>query len=172
MANLLSLFQTGYRMFKGEALNNLVNILNGTNAFPSGITVTSGATINGGSAETNIHGYQAMLQVPISAVSSSAVATTIGVPTGATVTSLEFYTTTAFTGATVSGTLGSAASDASYVAATSVKSGGVVTFTPVGTTAAAAELLSVTSGGLVFTLEQGTPTATGSGTLVVGYAVP
>jgi len=137
-------------------------------AFPSG------ASISGGSAVTTINGYVAQLKIPVQAVSAAATAFNITVPAGAVVDSIKFATTTAFTGATVSGEIGSASGDASYVAATSVKNGGVVLLYPpsVASTAAASVFLSApASSAFVFTLAQGTPTGTGSGTLLVDYVV-
>lgn len=136
--------------------------------------INGGAVINGGTAQTTIHGAAMVLIVPVSAVSAAATAFTLAVPAGGTVLAygVEFFTTTAFTGATVSGTLGSAASDASYIAATSVKAAGITSLAVTSNSATANALTSVTSGGLVFTLEQGTPTAVGSGTLVVPYVLP
>ncbi len=135
------------------------------------LVVGGGITTASGSSSV-IHGAQVTLLTPVSAVSATATPFTLAVPAGAIVTSQSFVTLTAFTGATVSGELGSASADASYVAATSVKNGGAVTLAPVASAAAAAALYSATSGGLVFTLAQGTPTAVGSGNLVTTYVIP
>jgi hypothetical protein len=140
---------------------NVNNPTFATASFPGGI---AGGTV--------IHGAPTTLVTPVQAVSATATPFTLAVPAGATVTANQFYTVTAFTGTTVSAEIGSASGDASYVAATSVKNGGVVTLAPVASTAAAAALLNTTSGGLVFTLAQGTPTATGSGNLVTTYVIP
>ncbi len=134
--------------------------------------VSATGPINAGSGGT-IHGGATLLTVPVQAVSAAATAFTLsGIPAGAVVTNMQFATLTAFTGNTVSGEIGSASADASYVAATSIKNGGIVSLAPVASAAAASALTVTTSNGLVFTLAQGTPTATGSGNLLVTYVVP
>jgi hypothetical protein len=135
----------------------------------AGLTVSGGANISGGGI---IHGSTSTLVMPVSAVSSAAVGYVLAVPAGASITNMQFQTLAVFTGATVSGALGSATSDATYVAATTIKQGNIFQLTPLTGLAVTTALGNVTSGGLVFTLEQGTPTAVGSGNLLVTYVVP
>lgn len=176
--NSLTRFVAGFRMLNGEKFNRIFGMATGgtigvaADQIPAINTVNLNATnitVNGGGTA---HGLTAQLRVPVQAVSAAATPFTIPVPVGATVNLTQFATLTAFTGTTVSGEIGSASADASYVAATSVKNGGIVTLAPVASTAAAAALTNTTSGGLIFTLAQGTPTAVGSGTLIVNYTVP
>jgi hypothetical protein len=178
----LARFVPGYRLLNGEKFNRIFGMATGgTIGVPvdqvpamnvKSLTVANSLTVSGGSASSTIHGYTAVLVTPVQAVSAAATAFTLAVPVGATVTNLQFATLVAFTGATVSGEIGSASADASYVAATSVKNGGTVTLSPVATAAASAALTNTTSGGLIFTLAQGTPTAVGSGNLITTYVGP
>lgn len=135
-------------------------------SFPAGIasgTVINSPVISGGT----INGLNPVAQitpVPVSATSAAVgPAIPLGIPAGGSVELLTFDTVTAFTGATVSAVVGSASGDASYVTAISVKNGGRVTLLP-NTAAGVAAFDSVPTGsGLVLTISQGTPTATGSG---------
>lgn len=109
------------------------------------------------------------------ALSVTAVAntdTTMSIPAGARIIKLTVYTTTAFgaaTDATIA--LGNAAAGAQYVAATSIKAGGVVTLTPAATTAAASGLLSFPGTLYIRIAQTGTASATGAATLVVEYSI-
>ena len=105
-------------------------------------------------------------------VTASAAVTplTVTVPTGARITGIIVYTTTAFGAATdVTIALGNAASGAQYVAATSIKAAGVYPLTLAAT--AVAGLLSF-PGTLYLTITQtGALSATGAATLAIQYAV-
>ena len=109
------------------------------------------------------------------ALSVTAVAKTqlaVTVPTGARITGIIVYTTTAFGAVTdVTIALGnvSTVDAAQYVAATSIKAAGVYPLTLAAT--AVAGLLSF-PGTLYLTIAQtGTASATGAATLVIQYAV-
>jgi len=167
-------FPPFFRLINGTVLNNLlsgtkqmlgINVASGA-TISGGLTVTGGATINGGQV------IAAATAVPVSATSAAVgPAIPLGIPAGATVISLVANTMTAFTGATVSGCVGSASGDASYVADISIKNGGTVQLLPT-TAAGAAAFQSVPPGsGLVFTLSQGTPTSVGSAIIQGGYTV-
>jgi hypothetical protein len=132
--------------------------------FPAGIA--AGQTIHGASVS-------ATLSLPVTAVTNTDL--TLSLPTGARITSMLVYTTTAYTGNTGNVTLqiGSAAAGAQYVAATRIDAIGVVTLTPVNAQAAA--LLSLPAGTPNFFIrivQAASSTAVGAGTLVVNYTVP
>lgn len=97
---------------------------------------------------------------------------TMSIPAGARVTKATVYTTTAFgaaTDATIS--LGNAAGGAQYVAATSIKAGGVYTLAFVASTAAASGLLSFPGTLYIRITQTGAASATGAATLVVEYSI-
>lgn len=130
------------------------------------LTVTSATNAQGNGL------IAAMTPVPVQATSAAVgPAIPLAIPAGATVQYLTMGTSAAFTGATVSGCVGSTSGDASYVGNVSVKNGGTVQLLP-STAAGVTAFASVPTGsGLVFTLSQGTPTATGSGTINGGYTI-
>lgn len=109
------------------------------------------------------------------ALSVTAVAntdTTMSIPAGARITKMTVYTTTAFgaaTDATIA--LGNASGGAQYVAATSIKAGGVVVLSAAATTAAASGLLSFPGTLYIRIAQTGTASATGAATLVVEYSI-
>lgn len=109
------------------------------------------------------------LSLPVTAVANTDYPALI-VPPGAAIESIVVYTTTAYTGTGVTVQIGSSAGDTSYVAATSIKSAGIVTLTPAATATASAALLSAPAAGLFIRVAQsGTPTAVGAATLVVAF---
>lgn len=98
--------------------------------------------------------------------------TTVTIPAAAIVSKFIVYTTTAFgaaTDATIS--LGNAAGGAQYVAATSIKAGGVVILTAAASVAAASGLLSFPGTLYIRIVQTGAASATGAATLVIEYAV-
>lgn len=97
--------------------------------------------------------------------------TTITVPTGARVTGITAYVTTAFTGGTPTIALGNAAGGAQYVAATSLATGGVYVLTFAATTAAATGLLSFPGTLYVRINQASAPTAVGNVTLAINYVI-
>lgn len=98
---------------------------------------------------------------------------TMSIPPGASIASMEVFTTTAFgavTDAKIS--IGTSAGDQTYVAQTSIKAGGVVTLAPAATTACAAALLALPAGSpnlWVRITQSGGNSATGAATLVIDY---
>ena len=98
--------------------------------------------------------------------------TTMSIPAGARVTSATVYTTTVFGAATDAEiSLGNAAGGAQYVAATSIKAGGVYPLSFAATTAAASGLLSFPGTLYIRIAQTGTASATGAATLVVEYSI-
>ena len=93
----------------------------------------------------------------------------ISVPKGKTLLRASVYTSTAYTGTTVTIQIGSSAGDASYVAATTIKALGVYALTLVAAAAAALGSLPATPNLFVRIVQTG-PTAVGAATLVLEYA--
>lgn len=93
------------------------------------------------------------------------------IPQGALITGIDFYTSTTFTGATVTAAVGSAQGGAQYVAAVSIVSQGKVAATFVGT--GIPNLINMPAGtnNLWIRIAQTTPTAVGSALAVVSYSM-
>jgi len=100
---------------------------------------------------------------------------TMAIPPGAAIQSLIVYTTTAFGAVTDAQiTIGTSAGDNTYVAATSIKAGGLHTLAVASTATAAAAMLAAPalSSGVnlwVRIAQSGGNSATGAATLVVDY---
>lgn len=125
-----------------------------------------------GVVATPVASVQANQNQAITVTATANTDITMSIPAGAVITRLMVYTTTAFgaaTDATIA--LGNAAGGAQYVAATSIKAGGVVTLSPAATTAAASGLLSFPGTLYIRIAQTGTASATGAATLVVGYSI-
>ena len=108
------------------------------------------------------------------AITVTAVANTdfsISLPPGAVILSANFYTTTAFTGATVTAQLGSTLGTADIVAATNVKAAGFVLLAIAAGAPAAIGGLGAPPN-VFCRIVQTTPTAVGAGTLVIEYMNP
>jgi len=93
----------------------------------------------------------------------------ISVPAGKTLLRASVYTSTAYTGATVTIQIGTSAGDASYVAAATIAAIGVHSLALVAAAAAALAALPATPN-LFVRIVQTTPTAVGAATLVLEYA--
>lgn len=96
---------------------------------------------------------------------------TMTIPAGARVTTFRLYITTAYTGATPTIQIGTAATGSQYVAATAISSGGVLTLTPASTVACAAAMLSSPGTLYIRITQAATLTAVGSSVLEVLYSV-
>jgi len=158
-------FQDGYRLINGTKLNRLFT---GSQAIQSmRLGYPAGQT-------------DAVQKLAIVVPAATTTDFVMALPAGATVQTMQVYTTTAFgavTDAQIS--IGNAVAGAQYVAATSVKAAGVVNLAFAATAASAAGLLSLPAttplGGtnlFVRITQSGGNSATGAATLVVGYVVP
>jgi hypothetical protein len=106
------------------------------------------------------------------AITVTAVANTdfsISLPPGATILSANFYTTTAFTGTTVTAQLGSTLGALDIVAATNIKAAGYVLLV-LAATAPASIASEGTAPNVFCRVIQTGPTAVGAGLLVIEYA--
>lgn len=146
-----------------------------SNGNPNSPTFAAATFPAGLAAGQTLHGVAqtAALSLPVTAVTNTDL--TMSLPTGAIITSMQVYTTTAYTGNTGNVTLqiGSASGGAQYVAATRIDAIGVVTLTPVN--AQAASLLSLPAGTpnvFVRIVQAASATAVGAGKLVITYIVP
>ena len=146
---------TGFRLFDGTLLNQIIANVNNLTVNGAGRAVSSVTTSLTVTAVTNTD-------------------TTIAIPSGAFIQSINVYTTTAFTAVTDALlSVGSAAGGAQYVAATSIKAAGNITLAFVQSAAIAAALANFTLGTMFLRVAQsGGSTATGAATLVVTYSVP
>lgn len=109
------------------------------------------------------------------AMTVTAVANTdfsLSLPPGAAILSANFYTTTAFTGTTVTIQLGSTLGGVDYVAATNIKPAGVVALALSTTAPASIGNLSATLPNVFARIVQTGPTAVGAGSLVIEYVMP
>lgn len=156
-------FQDGYRLINGTKLNDLFK---GIMQIPA-MAITSLA-LGSQSAKASV---SQSLSLPVTATANTDF--TLTPPAGALITSMNVYTTTAYTAVTDAKiSVGASAGAETYVAQTSIKAGGVVTLAPVASIGAAAALLSAPATLYIRVTQSGGSTAVGAAKLVVVYTLP
>lgn len=147
-------FLPGYRLVDGTQLNQIASNINSL-------------TTNGTSRSL------VGVSIPIVVTATANMDFTIsGIPSGALIRSMWFYTTTAYAAATDNTIqVGSTVGGVDYVAAVTVKAKGNYSLTLVG--ASADKFANFTAGSMFARMVQtGTASATGAGVLGVSYEVP
>lgn len=132
------------------------------------IWLGSGGIVDAASGIGGLMDYVQKVSLPVTAVANTDIAP-ISVPAGKSLVRATVYTTTAYTGTTVTIQIGSSAGDASYVAAATIKALGVYSLTLVAAAAAALASLPAAPNLFVRVVQTG-PTAVGAATLVLEYA--
>ena len=111
--------------------------------------------------------FSQKLLLPVTAVANTDF--TLSLPPGGCLFSAVVFTTTAYTGTTVTVQLGLSAGDASYVAATTIKAIGMFPLTLVQAAGAGPAIMPNASPNLFIRVVQTGATAVGSSFLVISY---
>jgi hypothetical protein len=150
-------------------LSDYLPVATKVSSFPAGTLVLGpGGIVNGLSGIAGRNDALQKLILPVTAVADTDF--TLSVPPGCTLLSAVVYTSTAYTGGTVTIQIGNAAAGAQYVAAFPIAAVGIVPLTLLAAQAPAFLSMPIGSPNLFVRIVQTTPTAVGSAVLVVNYS--